>query len=113
MLSASCPIVAAIGHFWEHHGHEDPADPTLIAERSCEHLRLVGVISHAHPIIERQACVHNVHANVDVQLDSLSVFGQPRKCAECLLQVSNGLAIGAPLYGPEPRLSEIGNCLLP
>jgi len=84
----------------------------LIAERSCEHLGLVGVISHTPPIVERQACGHNVHANVDVQLDGLSGFVQTRKCAERLLQVSNGLTVGAPLYGPEPRLAEIGDRLL-
>jgi hypothetical protein len=84
----------------------------LIAERSCERLRLVGVIYHARPIVERQAC-DKIQANVDGQLGCLPSLGEMAKSAERLLQVSNRLAIGAPLNSPKPWLVEIGDRLLP
>ena len=41
------------------------------------------------------------------------VSGRWRSAAERLLQVGNGLAVGGPRHGPEPRLAEIGDRLLP
>ena len=85
----------------------------LVAERPGEHLRLVEVLPHARPIAEREERVPEVDADVDGQLGRLPGLGEAAEGPERLLQVGNGLAVGGPRHGPEPRLAEIGDRLLP
>ena len=50
---------------------------------------------------------------VDGQLGRLPDLGEAAEGPERLLQVGEGLAVGRPRHGPEPRLAEIGDRLLP
>ena len=52
-------------------------------------------------------------ADVDDQLGRLSGLGETVEGPERLLQVDDGLAVGGPRHGPEPRLAERGDRLLP
>jgi hypothetical protein len=51
--------------------------------------------------------------DVDGQLGRLPGLGETAEGPERLLQVSDGLAVGCPRHGPEPRLAEIGDRLVP
>ena len=50
---------------------------------------------------------------IDGQLGRLPGLGEVAEGPERLLQVGDGLAVGGPRHGPEPRLAEIGDRLLP
>ena len=71
------------------------------------------VVPHARPLGERKKRVPEVDADVDGQLGRLPGLGEAAEGPERLLQVGNGLAIGGPRHGPEPRLAEIRDRLLP
>jgi hypothetical protein len=68
---------------------------------------------HARQIGERAEGVPEVDMDVNRQLGRLPAFGETAEGPKRLFQVSNGLMIGSPLRGPEPRLAEIGDRLLP
>ena len=57
--------------------------------------------------------VPEVDVDVDGQLGRLPGLGETAEGPERLLQVGDGLAVGGPRHGPEPRLAEIGDRLLP
>ena len=57
--------------------------------------------------------VPEVDADVDGQLGRLPGLGETAEGPERLLQMGNGLAVGGPRQGPEPRLAQIGDRLLP
>src|SRR5262249_23907324 len=96
-----------------HHEGGDPPEPVLIAERSGEHLRLLEVIQHACPIAERIERIPNLDADVDGQLGSAARPRQVTQRPKRLLEITNGLAMGAACHGAEPRLVELGDVLLP
>jgi hypothetical protein len=73
----------------------------------------VEVVPRARPIAERVECVPEVDVDVDGQLGRLPGLGEVAEGLERLLQVGDGLAVTCPRRGPEPRLAEIGDCLLP
>ena len=106
-------VVVASDQALVHHEGGDPREPVLVAERPGERLRLVEVLPHARPIAEREERVPEVDADVDGQLGRLPGLGETAEGPERLLQVGNGLAVGCPRHGPEPRLAEIGDRLLP
>ena len=64
-------------------------------------------------LAEREERVPEVEAEVDGQLGRLPGLGEMAEGPERLLQVGDGLAVGRPRHGPEPRLAEIGDRLLP
>ena len=105
-------VVVASVQALVHHEGGDPPEPVLVAERPREHLRLVEVLPHARPLAEREERVPEVDADVDGQLGRLSALGETLEGPERLLQVDDGLAVGCPRHGPEPRLAE-GDRLLP
>src|SRR5262252_3532517 len=99
----SC-IVVASGPPLHYHEGGDPPEPVHITERPSQHLRLVEVISHAHPFTEREKRIPNLDADFDGQLASPAGPGQMTQRFKCLLEIRNGLAIGATCHGAEPRL---------
>ena len=107
------PLVVARAHALEHHEGGDPREPVRVAERPGEPLRLVEVLPHARIFAERAERVPEVDVEVDGQLGRLPGLGEVAEGSERLLQVSEGLAIGGPRHGPEPRLAEIGDRLVP
>ena len=81
--------------------------------RPGEPLRLEEVVRPARQIAERLQSVPEVDVDVDGQLRRLPGLGETTEGSERLLQVGDGLAVGPPRHGPEPRLTEIGDRLLP
>src|SRR5215831_2051922 len=71
------------------------------------------MLAHSLPLAEQVERVPNVQMDVDDELGRLAALGEMAESPERLLQVENGLAVGAPRHGPEPRLAEIGDRLLP
>ena len=97
----------------DHHEGGDPREPVLVAERPGEHLRRVEVLPHARQFAERVERVPEVEVDVDGQLGRLPGLGEAAEGPERLLQVGDGLAVGGPRHGPEPRLAEVRDRLLP
>jgi hypothetical protein len=96
-----------------HHKGGNSPEPTLVTEQPHEHLCLVEVFSHARPIPALVECAPHVNVDVDGQLGRLPGLGKMVEDLERLLQVSNGLPIGAPRHGSQPCLAEIGDRLFP
>jgi hypothetical protein len=106
-------VVVASDQALDHHEGGNPREPVLVAERPGQHLRLVEVLPHARPITERVERVPEVDVDVDGQLGRLRGLGEAAERPECLLEVGDGLAVGGPRHGAEPRLEERGDRLLP
>jgi hypothetical protein len=85
----------------------------LVAERPGEHLRFAQVLSHARSIAERLERVPEIESDVDGQLGRLPGLGETVEGSHRLLQVGYRLAVGGPRAGPESRLAEIHDRLLP
>jgi hypothetical protein len=97
----------------DHHEGGDPCEPARIAERPGEPLRLAEVLPGARRIAKRLERIPEIDTGIDGELRHLSGLGETAEGHEHLLQVGYGLAVRGPRHGPEPRLAEIGDRLLP
>jgi class 3 adenylate cyclase len=84
-----------------------------VAQRPGEPFRLVEEVPDARPIAELEERVPDVEMDVDGQLGRLPGLGETAERLKRLLQVDDGLPVGGPRRGPEPRLTEIGDRLVP
>src|SRR5262249_55711220 len=113
LLVSKGPVVVAGAQTLDPHEGGDPPETVLVAKAPSEHLCLVEVIARARPIAEREERVAQVDADVDRLLGRLASLAQLAESDECLLEVGNGLPIGAMRHSPEPRLAQIDDCLFP
>ena len=113
LSETDCCVVVASDDALDRHEGGNPPQPVLIAKRPREHLRCMEVISHARSITERVERVSEIEVDIDGQLCCLPGIGQTAESHERLLQVSKSLTMGALPGGPQPRLAEIVDRLLP
>ena len=84
-----------------------------VIKRPGQHLGLTEVVPLPCLIAKRIERITEVHTDVDGQLGCFSRLGKVAERVQRLLEVDDGLAIGRSLHGPESRLTEIGDGLLP